>query len=240
MPALKGKLIYTTHRGQLIVRSWPRKPKGPPSPKQKAQRDWFKVARQMAKYVDPLQIVLAKKVTRNTGLYPDDLILMAMAGNLFAAIDDGEKLYTKWQPEIRPVFFQGVRLQFISTKVLTPGVAWPVQWTNALLMTADFWSVSDKPNIVIPAGVTVGQFKASTLCSASTNPEVTLHLREAVTGLWAGNQSLSRGINECEVNTGPIAVSAGQKWSCEITTDLAATVALAQRNTFTFEVLEAA
>jgi len=93
-PGYTGRMMVDVYRGQLRVRKWPRKRGRNLHPKTLAQMEWFRQANELAKYVAPQQQVLAREAAAGSPLLPRDLLIMAMAGRMFA-IDfiDGRMLF---------------------------------------------------------------------------------------------------------------------------------------------------
>ncbi len=75
--------MIDTVRGVIRVRKWPKKRGTPKSPKQRFWNDWFSQANKLAKYADPMSQVRAIEMTKGTGQYPRDVLLMAMRGSLY-------------------------------------------------------------------------------------------------------------------------------------------------------------
>ncbi len=95
MASIRGRLMIDTVRGVIRVRKWPRKRGPPKSESQRFWIDWFKQANLLAKYVDPIQQVRAIEMSKGTGVYPRDVLLMAMRGTLYTWADpSGWKWYS--------------------------------------------------------------------------------------------------------------------------------------------------
>lgn len=82
-------------RGVLRVRKWPKKRGPPKSAKQAFWVDWFIQANRLAKYADGMSLARAIEMTKDSGLYPRDVLLMAMRGRLYNWVDqDGWRWYS--------------------------------------------------------------------------------------------------------------------------------------------------
>jgi hypothetical protein len=91
-PALGGKIIYQTDRGQLKAQSWPRKRGKPKSPITRAQNEWFRQANLLAKYAPSDDQWMSIAVAKGSPWYPRDLLMSAMKGRLFEVlIIDGQE-----------------------------------------------------------------------------------------------------------------------------------------------------
>ena len=85
-PALSGKLIYQTDRGQLKVQSWPRKRGKPKSAITRAQNEKFRQANLLAKYAPSDDQWMTIEVAKGSPWYPRDLLMSAMYGRLFEVL----------------------------------------------------------------------------------------------------------------------------------------------------------
>ncbi len=84
----RGRIMIDSVRGTLRVRRWPKK-RGPPrSPLQRWWVSWFIQANLLAKYVDGMQAARFIEMTKDSGLYPRDVALMAMRGRLYNWADE--------------------------------------------------------------------------------------------------------------------------------------------------------
>ena len=90
-----GKIMIDTVRGVLRVRKWPRKRGTPKSASQRYWIDWFRQANYLAKYVDGASAARAIEITKDSGMYPRDVILAAMRGRLYSWHDRTGKV---WHP----------------------------------------------------------------------------------------------------------------------------------------------
>lgn len=80
--------MIDTVRGVLRVRKWPKKRGTPTSERQLFWIDWFRQANLLAKYADPMSMARAILMTKDTGLYPRDVLLKAMRGRLYTWADE--------------------------------------------------------------------------------------------------------------------------------------------------------
>jgi len=80
LPSMKDGLVFDVTRGTLRVRRWPRKRPGTMPAEQAFWVDWFKQANRLTKYVDGASTIRAMQITKNTGMYPRDILLKAMRG----------------------------------------------------------------------------------------------------------------------------------------------------------------
>ncbi len=93
--ALSKGFVVDTVRGVLRVRKWPRKRGTPKSELQRWWIDWFRQANRLAKYVDGMSAARAIEITKNSGMYPRDVLLAAMRGRLYIWQDSNGKV---WYP----------------------------------------------------------------------------------------------------------------------------------------------
>lgn len=95
MAAYTGRVMIDTVRGVLRVRKWPKKRGKTKSARQQKWIDWFIQANQLAKYVDGMSAARAIEISLKSGMYPRDVLLMAMRGRLYTWVgDDGWKWFS--------------------------------------------------------------------------------------------------------------------------------------------------
>lgn len=207
-PGFTGKLIVDTYRGQVRARSWPRKRGLPKDPLQAQRLVAFQRYAALAKLAAPSQVITATDTTKGTGLYPRDLLFMAMAGNLGDLVREDGRVIRKRKPRVYPVTFQGVKLRFlVNTNIPTGGdqtLAWPLPEID----TAAMWSAGEPKRITIPGGINVirltgavqRQFVSSFMHATIWKNDAT---RIADQGFSAAQS------NRCTVDTGPLTVQEG-------------------------------
>lgn len=150
-PGLRGGLVVDTSRGKVRIRAWP-KPRGKPkNPIVAANVEWFRGAKRALRQVDPEQLKLAMAMTKKTGLYPADLLMMGMAGNLGPFIRDDGHEYLKQRRNFNLLTFQGVILNFEAPRTISTGFTL-LSWSLPVLDTADFWSVAEPTRITNTIG----------------------------------------------------------------------------------------
>jgi hypothetical protein len=159
-PKLTGKFIVDTYRGQMRVRSWPRKRGKSKSQKVRNQNDWWKSAVALAKRVAPSQQKIAIEAVKQTGLYPRDVLLNAMSGGIFEPIRQDGQIIRMRKPFLEDVVFQGAILNLDSVKTLPVGVYTTIIWPLPVLDTAGLWSIANPERLTIPAGVNVVRIEA--------------------------------------------------------------------------------
>ena len=159
-PALAGKLVVDTYRGQMRVRAWPKKRGTPKSEKVRRQNAWFKDANELAKVIEPTQQNLAIAMTLGTGLYPRDLILRQMAGGMYEVISpDGQPILPRNRFREK-VVFQGVALELLASQTLILNALTLITWPLPVLDTLGFWDVATPSRITVPAGIPVIKLEA--------------------------------------------------------------------------------
>ena len=155
--------MVDTYRGVVRVRAWPKK-RGPSKSKVvREQNAWFKAANAIAKIAAPSQLTAAIEATRNTGLYPRDLIVRAMGVGLIDIVDDAGNVITYRQDRIDPVAFQGAILELDVDAAIPINSVTPLTWPLPIKDTASFWDISEPTRLTIPAGVEQVEISARTL-----------------------------------------------------------------------------
>ena len=196
----------------MRVRSWPRK-RGPSKSKSvRNQVEWFKQANKIAKQVEPTQQALAIAMTKGTGLYPRDLLLKVMSGNLYDMIDeDGVNIQIR-QRFRSTVVFQGVILELVVMKTFTANVASFVTWPLPVLDTAGFWDVASPTLITIPPGFNVVEVSGAISVTPNSGKLLVSIFK---TALPLAGESSNIGFNliSSQAQSGPIPVIAGDTFS---------------------------
>jgi hypothetical protein len=239
-PALRGRVTIYAQRGQIRARSWPKKKKKPLSPKQQNWVDWFRVTRRMSKYAEPGQQALAKELTKGTGLYPGDLLMMAARGNLYPRLVDGDDEYTTFQPKLEPVMFQGARAPLAANQVIAAGVFTKLIWGLPTFQTTAFWAAGQPTRFTIPTGVT-----KVNVSSAVWGPFpglfdyfMLIRINGAAAQVIRSGRAINNFGEECE--TGPLNVVATDYLEVEVSAGLGGTIQKIAATWFGLEVLEAA
>ena len=154
-PAFHGRYIVYADRGQLRVRSWPRK-RGPSKSKAvRLQNAWFKDANKLAKHCAAAQQVAAIAMTKGTGLYPRDLLLKCMSGGIIAPVTADGRVLEYRRQRVDPVDFQGFFMRLTADQNIGAAGENTPDWPLPLRDTSGFWSVVSPKIITIPAGVTM-------------------------------------------------------------------------------------
>lgn len=238
-PAYRGKFIVDTFRGQIRVRSWPRKQSQITKDKNGNQLRWFGAARQMAKFAEPNQQALAIATAKGKGLYPGDLLMMGAAGTLFQTIVGEPVDYTKWQPRIEPVSFQGIRTTLAASQTWGTGAPVIAIWGLPEFQSTQFWTAGDPTHIVIPPNIQKVQL---TCCIRYTGGNPTFMFASIqkddtqALNLKFGHEG---GSSRMTCLTGPIAVAQGETFRVRCSTNVAGTMLKEGEVFFALEVLEA-
>ena len=208
-PSFKGRFIVDTYRGQTRIRTWPRKRGTPKSQMVRDQNAWFKEANHLVKIAAASQITLAIEATRNTGLYPRDLMLRAMGSGLIDIVEPDGTVITYRQKFWSPIMFQGVIIR--PAAPITPGVN---VWTTITLPlpqvdTAGFWNVGAPTRLTVPTNIEIVEVNCDVKQESSGGPLLAIRIRlNGVTDV-AWSQATSSGTVGDHVSTGPIQVVAG-------------------------------
>jgi len=215
-PALSGRLIIDTYRGQTRVRAWPRK-RGPHTiPDQIIQTQWFKAANKLALTVAPSQIAVATEATRNTGLYPRDVIIRAMGAGLLDIIEPDGTLVTYRQKFWERVVFQGTIIRPTVDIVPAVGVWFLVNWPLPVIDTAGFWNVAVPARLTVPDHVDIIKVHGDIKQMSTGGPLLAIRIRLNGTLDVAWSQATSSGTVGDHFSTGPIPVVQGDYFECLI------------------------
>lgn len=154
-PSLKGDVIVDAPRGQVRVRSWPKKRGTPKDPYVRQLNQWFKDANRAAKKADPNQQRIAIEMSKGTGLYPRDILLKAMSSGFYELhLDDG-RVMLPTAPFVEAKVFNGCRVQENTTQALAAGTFTTLTWPLPIIDSAGFWNVSAPTRLTIPQYVEV-------------------------------------------------------------------------------------
>lgn len=188
------------------------------------QNDWFKAANKMALVVDPGQLATAIEVTRNTGLYPRDLIVRTMARGLFDIVEADGTLITTRPRRLDPVSFQGVICRPASPVSCPINVATYLTWELPQVDTLGFWNVANPTRITVPEGVTEMNFHAgAVLNSASTTYMIAIIRINRLNTKGYTRVGNSARVSQT-LSSGPTQVSEGDY--CEVNVQIGATGSL--------------
>ena len=236
--ALRGRVIVDTYRGQVRIRSWPKKQTEAHKAKNANQIRWFAAAREMAKWAIPSEINASKLAAKGKGFYPGDIQMMAAAGNLIPLIHGDPDNYEKWIPRLDPVSFQGIRaLQNANQAVPASTNIYPI-WGVPAFQSAQFWTAGDPTHFVIPAGVDkvqlacAGQFTGG----GSTFNFMEIQINDITAIFLDGPYGGTSRRWYCA--TGPLAVVQGDTFRCRVFSNVAGTIHATSVAWFTLEVLE--
>ena len=238
-PGLKGKLIIDTYRGQIRIRSWPRKTGTPKSQAVRNQNAWFKGANELAKKAEPTQMNLAIEMTKGTGLYPRDLLLKQMSGGLYDIVEDDGSNPQYFRPFRETVVFQGAILELTAAQNIPVGVVHPITFPLPVRDTATFWSLLNPTRLTIPAGVNIVQLTAGWV-STQIEPvqdSRTFISKNNATGI--GQFKTRTGRAGVTVSRGPLTVVTGDFFELEILQNQVGPVAAAIGSYLTLNVLDA-
>lgn len=208
-PSIRGSLVVYPLRGRLVVRSWPKKRGKKLHPKVREQVEWFKEAVQLAKYADPESQRRAIEWSKGTGLYPRDLIVHAMAGNLLEFADENDNVYKKHKFATETAVFQGARVVRTTNITIPSNTTFRINWQSPILQTTPIWSPSNPDRLTVPDGVSIVSVEAG-LQSSVTQGGLWVHLiKDAAGTLYSGAGSEFNGFRNIAASTGPIPVSPG-------------------------------
>ena len=237
-PALKGKLIVDTYRGQMRVRAWPRKRGPSKSAEVRRQNQWFKEALALMGRVAPTQTALAIAMTLGTGLYPRDLLMRQMSGGLYDIIDeDGINVQIRQRFRETKVF-QGVILELTGTHTFIAGAASFVTWPLPVLDTLGFWDVTQPDRITIPVGINVVEMTAGLVLTPDGNRfDVLILPVSGAVGVEANG--IGQNVNSKIAHSGPWKVTAGEQFRVRGFSNATRTTATFRRQFFTLNVLDA-
>lgn len=238
-PALKGRFVVDTYRGQMRVRAWPRKTGPSKSQAVRDQNAWFKAANHMAKRIVASQQNMAIAMTLRTGLYPRDLILRQMAGGMYdIVLPDGREIrYRRFFRETK--MFQGCSVELLASVAITANVQRTIPWPLPVLDTAGFWDVASPTRFTIPAGIEIvsftGGWKAAN--TGSQVREIILILKNGA--VWAESDCRSWATPSTTISRGATPVIAGDYFELAVEISQGLDLPGDQRTFFTLNIEQA-
>lgn len=240
VPALKDRMIIYPYRGALVARAWPRKRGSKGTPKQLATRAWFRMARQVIKYIEPGEMRRAIEATRNTLIYPADLIMMAMAGNYIDSLEAGGKVYTKFDGRIKKVTYQGCRVELAANVPTTSGTTKILPWTTPSIQTAEIYAPTEPERLYVPPGVDIVEVAFSFFTQLSSQNWIQAFVLRNGSELVAqsGGVYYTNNIGYCA--TGPLRVEEGDYFHAQVRAFENGFVAAGARTNFSLTILNAA
>lgn len=241
MPRVEKTVVLSTWRGAIVVKKWPRKVGRAVTQAVGAQQAFFASARRLAKMVDPTQLDAAIKQTKNTGLYPNDLIMSAMMRGLYLITRNDNKVLQPFDWHLEPVTMQGCDLTRTTTFLVAGGAQTPIPWQVANLNNALMWDITLPSRITVPQGVTVIQL-AGGCVSISTSGTPTYNLFIRKNGSLQVSNIITTGTATQAGNcfTGPLVVTAGDYFELLCLRAISHNIQVAQRPYFGAQILQAA
>lgn len=234
-PGLAGRVMVDTWRGKVRVRAWPKKRGRSSSEAVQRQNDWFRAATRLAARAPGSQMASAISITRNSGLYPKDLLMRMMAGNIGPIPTGDGRVMTKATKRIEPVSFQGARLQIATPLALAAGGFVILTWPLPVWDPLGLWSAGAPTRLTVPNNVSMVQVLGSLrVSSPGFNHLHMVILKNGVAGPRAdtGDSTVVGG----PVVAGPEPVVSGDYFELGIVSHIAATLEANAGSFFTIEL----
>lgn len=237
-PGFTNRVMVDTWRGVVRVRKWPDKRGRPKSAAVRAQNDWFRDANRLASRAPGAQVSTAIEITKGSGLYPRDILLRMMAGNLGPIILPNGDTLTKATKRIEPVLYQGTTLQLTANFPLLANTLTPITWPLPVIDKLGMWSPGAPTLLTIPAGVKTVQL-FGTLDSIAANVHTCFHQIHMNGALIVLISNTGVNANAVPISTPAVPVVAGDTFSLQAFTSLASNLQALPITSFTLNVLEA-
>lgn len=207
--SLRGILMVDSVRGRMRARVWPRKRGKPKAAVTLAWNQWFKDAARLSKFIDPKLTIAAMEQTKNTGLYPRDVIFQAMSVGVGDIVLPDGQLY-QHGPRVRfKIMYQGAIIRPTANISIGSGSVVFVPWPLPVLDTLGFWSSGSPTRLTIPAGVQIVRFFGGANSTTSNNGRTTMQVRLNGSAVKGFTNVDAPGTSGAEVETGPVVVSEG-------------------------------
>lgn len=157
----------------------------------------------------PSQIKAAIAGSRNTGLYPRDLLVRAMGNGLVDFYTEEGRLITYRQHFWEPIMFQGTIIRPTVDIVPAVGVWFLVLWPLPLIDTAGFWDVASPSKLTVPAHIDIIKVHGDIKQMSTGGPLLAIRIRRNGVDDVAWSQASSSGTVGDHYSTGPIPVVEG-------------------------------
>ncbi len=214
-PGFHGNYVVDTWRGQLRIKSWPRKRGRPKSAEVRVQNSWFTSANLLAKHCAASQQVQAIAMTKGTGLYPRDLLLKCMSRGIIEPITPDGRVISYYRPRIDPVAFQGFMLNLDAEVTIALGSFQTFNWPLPIRDTAAFWNVAIPDRVTIPPGVTMMQFFAAALAPLSYTGNAIVAIKGPTGTEYGWSEGEGTNNHGLMTSSGPIPVAEGEVFQAQ-------------------------
>lgn len=211
------------------MQAWPKKRGLPDDPYAQETIGRFIMAQYMAKRAAPEQIAIAMEATKNSGLYPRDLLTKAMlAGFLDLELEDGtvlERPPLTWEVPV----FKGAAVWKSGTFTIPANSSVTPTFDQIELNPVGLFDPGLPDRFTIPAGITVVDVHAFLRQQNSLNNAFQLAIHK-----FPGPQAYARfnqvaNLNKAlGVHTGPVAVNTGDYFTITVFASTSTLVAAGQ------------
>jgi hypothetical protein len=240
MPRVQRTVVVSAHRGQLILKKWPRPRGTPKSQAVRAQNAFFAKARQMSKMVDPSQLDAAIKLAKGSGLYPNDLIMSAMMRGLYVFNKANGRQLQPFNYKLEVCTMQGARLAKTAAQAVAAATNTVMTWGAASLNNALMWDPAQPTRLTVPTGVQIIELYAAIGVTAAAAHHAQVWINKNGATNIAQQSVNDTQLSFIQVSSGPLVVVAGDYFECLTLSGLAGTVNVDARNYFAAQILQAA
>lgn len=217
-PGFTGRIMVDTWRGKVRVRKWPDKRGRPKSEAVRKQNDWFRQANRLASRAPPSQMRSAIEITKNSGLYPRDILMRMMAGNLGdIPLSDG-RILTKATKRIDPVSFQGAIQNNTVAQPITANVTTNLLWQLPVFDPLGFWSIAAPNRLTIPENISMIRIDAGARITNGGVGILRVIIRHNGSDIPRGTSGNATHAGTT-VSTGPIPVTPGDYFELWLNTN---------------------
>jgi hypothetical protein len=201
--------VVDVDKGKLRLRKWPNKRGVPGSPIVRAMNSWLASAVQLSKHMDPYTASAAIAQAGGTGLYPRDLVIKAMAGNIADLVFLSGQIITKRRYFLEPVMYQGARVQRVSNLSIPANTQTVIAWEQPIIDTAALFSLAAPTRLTIPAGVTRINALAGFYVTTGAINNCYAAIRRNGSIIIGGFAAQAANTKNFGCTTGPVNVAAG-------------------------------
>lgn len=237
-PALTGRLVISTSRGQLRAQAWP-KPRGKSQPRQ--SRQWverFVQAQKDIRRIAPSQMLAAIEATKHGSLYPRDVLLKAGTVGLMDITTALGGTVHHQTPFVDAMVFNGAFSRLATNKTFGTGSFITITWPLPVLDTAAFWSAAQPARFTVPEFIEVVRVSAGLVAVNTSTDRYGVRILDQASNQLARQLISASGVKGLSITTGPLAVNQGDFFTVQAFQDSAQQLA-ALGTWFAIEVLQA-
>jgi len=240
-PRFKRAFVVTKYRGQVHVQAWPRKRGKPTNPVVIQNNKDFAAAARLAKYADATTIEIATRITKNSGLYPRDLMFAAMLkGFVTFKLLDGRTI-RPWSRLVEEINVQSTRVTKTTAQALLINAVVAITFQAPVIDDLGFYSAAFPTRLTVPVNVSRVEIVAGLITLTASPYVMGIQIRKNGVTVLAQNRAYNGIAASFDINIalGPTLVIAGDYFEVLAFASKAWTVAADIRSFVSLNILKA-